>query len=77
MERANKEINKSAGKIVEFFTEFDMECSKLLRYYPRHERYCHAKDIRNTISRIFHLIFELEKKYFKKTSITELDIELE
>jgi len=58
------------------FEKFDTEMTKCLRQFPRFERYCLAKDIRNTSGKIFRCIISLNKRYFKKTTLTELDVEL-
>lgn len=55
-----------------------MEMIKLLNIYlnhfPKHEKYALANTIRNTAYRVYDLITECQKRYFKKTSLTELDI---
>lgn len=55
-----------------------MEMIKLLNIYlnhfPRFEKYALSNSIRNTAYGIYDLITECQKRYFKKTSLTELDI---
>lgn len=55
-----------------------IELAKLLNIYlnhfPRHEKYALCNRIRNTAYEIYDLISEGQKRYFKKTSLTELDI---
>lgn len=55
-----------------------MEMIKLLNVYlnhfPRHEKYALSNTIRNTAYNIYDLITECQKKYYKKTSLTELDV---
>jgi len=55
-----------------------MEMMKLLNIYlnhfPRHEKYALANNIRNTAYGIYDLITECQKRYYKKTSLTELDV---
>jgi len=55
-----------------------MEMVKLLNIYlnhfPKHEKYALANNIRNTAYRLYDLITECHKKYFKKTTASELDI---
>lgn len=55
-----------------------MELAKLLNIYlnhfPRHEKYALANRIRNTAYEIYDLISEGQKRYHKKTTLTELDI---
>lgn len=58
-----------------------MEMIKLLNIYlnhfPKHEKYALANNIRNTAYGVYDLITECQKRYFKKTSLTQLDIEHE
>jgi hypothetical protein len=55
-----------------------MEMMKLLNTYlnhfPRHEKYALSNNIRNTAYSIYDLITECQKRYHKKTSLTELDV---
>jgi len=55
-----------------------MEMMKLLNTYlnhfPRHEKYALCNNIRNTAYGIYDLITECQKRYYKKTSLTELDV---
>lgn len=55
-----------------------MEMIKLLNIYlnhfPRFEKYALTNNIRNTAYEIYDLITECQKRYYKKTSLTELDI---
>lgn len=48
----------------------------LTKNFPRKDRDL-ADDIRSCMNRMFHLVVEIEKKYFRKTTTQELDIELE
>lgn len=55
-----------------------MEFAKLLNVYlnhfPKHEKYALANRIRNTAYEVYDLISEGQKRYFKKTTLTSLDI---
>lgn len=55
-----------------------VELSKLLNVYlnhfPRHERYALSNRIRNTAYDVYELIMEAQKRYFKKTTLTNLDL---
>ena len=55
-----------------------MQMMKLLNIYlnhfPRHEKYALSNNIRNTAYGIYDLITECQKRYYKKTSLTELDV---
>lgn len=48
----------------------------LTKNFPRKDRDL-ADDIRSCMNRMFRLVVEIEKKYFRKTTTQELDIELE
>ena len=45
-----------------------------LNHFPRHEKYGLSQQIRNTMYEVYNLIVEGEKRYHKKTSLTELDV---
>jgi hypothetical protein len=45
-----------------------------LQYFPRYEKYAICNRIRNTMYEVFDLITETRKKYYKKTTITQMDI---
>lgn len=45
-----------------------------LNHFPRFEKYALCNTIRNTSYEMYDLITECQKRYFKKTSLTELDI---
>lgn len=55
-----------------------IEVAKLLNIYlghfPKHEKFALANRIRDNVYEIFDLITEGNKKYFKKTTLTNLDI---
>lgn len=55
-----------------------MEMIKLLNIYlnhfPKFEKYALVNNIRNTAYEVYDLITESQKRYFKKTSLTSLDI---
>lgn len=55
-----------------------MEMIKLLNIYlnhfPRFEKYALSSNIRNTAYGVYDLITECQKRYYKKTSLTDLDI---
>jgi four helix bundle protein len=55
-----------------------MEFIKLLNIYlnnfPRHEKYALCNSIRNTAYKVYDLIVEAQKRYYKKTTLTNLDI---
>lgn len=55
-----------------------METAKLLNVYlnhfPKAERYALGNRIRNTAYEVYDYITEGQKRYFKKTTLTNLDI---
>lgn len=60
-------------KMVAFLKQLNL----YLGHFPTHEKHalCHA--IRSDAYLIFDLMVEGQKRYFKKTSLTELDVSLE
>ena len=55
-----------------------MEVAKQLNVYllhfPKHEKYALVNTIKNDLYQVFRLIVEGQKRYHKKTSLTQLDI---
>jgi four helix bundle protein len=45
-----------------------------LNHFPRHEKYGLALRIRNTAYGLYDLIVEGQKRYYKKTTLTQMDI---
>ena len=45
-----------------------------LNHFPKHEKYGLSQQIRNVMYEVYNLIIEGEKRYHKKTSLTELDV---
>ncbi|MEG2001304.1 MAG: diversity-generating retroelement protein Avd [Evtepia sp.] len=51
--------------------------SPALAQFPKAEKYVLASKIRGSMYRMFELAVVIEKKYYKKTTVQELDIELD
>lgn len=56
------------------FTEFIKLLNIYLNHFPRHEKYALANLVRNTAYEIYDYITEGQKRYHKKTTLTNLDI---
>jgi hypothetical protein len=56
------------------FMEFATLMNVYLNHFPRHEKYALANRIRNTAYELYDYITEGQKRYFKKTQLTGLDI---
>lgn len=48
--------------------------NRYLNHFPRHEKYGLALRIRNTAYELYNLIVEAQKRYHKKTTLTQIDI---
>lgn len=48
-----------------------------LKNFPKSERYALAADIKKSMYELLRLLIEANKKYYKKTTIQQLDVELE
>ena len=48
-----------------------------LNHFPKDEKFALCLSIRNTAYEVFDLITESQKRYYKKTSLTNLDIKIE
>ncbi len=56
------------------FLEFMKLLNIYLNHFPKFEKYALANKIRNTAYDLYDLITEGEKKYYKKTTLTNLDV---
>ncbi len=62
------------AQLVRKFVEFAKLMNVYLNHFPRHERYALSNRIRNAAYEVYDLIVEGQKRYHKKTSLTQLDI---
>jgi len=56
------------------FIEFIKLLNIYLNHFPKHEKYALSNKIRNTAYEVYDYITESQKRYFKKTTLTNLDI---
>ncbi len=56
------------------FVEFAKTMNNYLNHFPKHEKYGLALQIRNAMYDVYGFIVEAQKRYQKKTSLTNLDI---
>ena len=56
------------------FIEFAKLLNIYLNHFPKHEKYALANQIRSTAYEVYDLISEGQKRYYKKTTLTNLDI---
>ena len=56
------------------FVEFAALMNVCLNHFPRHEKYALSQHIRVAAYDVYALIVEAQKRYHKKTTLTQLDI---
>jgi len=56
------------------FMEFAKLMNIYLNHFPKHEKYALANRIRNTAYEVYDYITEGQKRYIKKTTMTNLDV---
>ena len=56
------------------FIEFAKLLNIYLNHFPKHEKYALPNQIRSTAYEVYDLISEGQKRYYKKTTLTNLDI---
>ena len=57
--------------------EMDAYSHHALIQFPKYEKFVLCADIRNTIANIVRFTIRAGKRYFKKTTLQDLDIEIE
>lgn len=65
------------AKLDRKFTEFAKLMNIHLNHFPKHEKYGLAQEIRRAAYAVYGYIVEAQKRYHKKTTLTNLDIEHE
>lgn len=48
-----------------------------LRQFPKAERFLLCAEIKNCVDEVVHHVIRMKKKYYKKTTLQDIDIELE
>jgi len=70
-------VGKGEVSLNRKFVEMMSLLNVYLNHFPRFEKYALLNTIRNTAYGVYDLITECQKKYYKKTSLSSLDIEHE
>lgn len=70
-------VSKGEVTLNRKFVEMMKLLTIYLNHFPRYEKFALTNDIRNTAYRLYDLITECQKRYYKKSSLTALDIEHE
>ena len=56
------------------FIDFAKQMNLYLNHFPKHEKFGLSQQIRNAAYEVYGFIVESQKRYMKKTSMTNLDI---
>ena len=64
-------------RILQKTEDMILYANKALEQFPRSERYALAADIKRTMYSFYRLIITANKKYYKKTTLQDADVELE
>jgi len=70
-------VSLSKLKILAKLEELDSYSHRVLIQYPKYEKHVLAAEIRNTLAQLIKLTIRTGKKYYKKTTLQDLDIEVE
>lgn len=62
------------AKLDRKFVEFAKLMNTYLNHFPKHEKYGLALEIRRTAYGMYALIVEAQKRYHKKTTLSNLDV---
>lgn len=64
----------SAANLDQKYLEMLKLLNIYLNHFPKHEKYALCNHIRNTAYELYDLITEAQKRYHKKTTLTNMDI---
>ena len=57
--------------------EIQLYCHVLVMQFPKAEKYRLAAHVENTVAHAMHACIAMKKKYYKKTTLQELDVEVD
>ena len=77
VQEGKKQNGNDIFQIKEKIYEMIMYGNPKLKDFPKTERYVLAGDIRKTMYTMLEMAVRLEKKYYKKTTLQDLDIEVD
>lgn len=63
-----------SSQLIRKYVEVAKQLNVYLLHFPKHEKYALVNTIKNDLYQVFRLIIEGQKRYHKKTTLTELDI---
>lgn len=66
--------NHSESILNRKFMEFAKLLNVYVNHFPKYERYSLSNRLRNTAYEVYDLITESQKRYYKKSTLTNLDI---
>lgn len=64
-------------KILAKLEELDAYSHQVLIQFPKYEKHVLAAEIRSTLAQLIKLTVRTSKKYYKKTTLQDLDVEVE
>lgn len=64
-------------KLLTRLEELDQYSHGVLQQFPKHEKYVLAMQVRQTLSELIHQTIRCAKRFHKKTSLQDMDIEVE
>ena len=64
----------SEARLDRKFVEFAKLLNLYLNHFPKHEKYGLSQEIRRSAYDVYGLMVECQKRYHKKTTLTQLDI---
>lgn len=65
--------NSEAG-LNKKYVDLAKQVNLYLNHFPKHEKYALSQQIRNELYEMYGFIIESQKRYHKKTTLTNLDI---
>ena len=64
-------------KLLTKLEELDQYSHGVLQQFPKHEKYALATQVRQTLAELIHQTIRCAKRFHKKTSLQDMDIEVE
>lgn len=68
---------RSSLDLVNKCEEMMSQAYEFIRHFPKHQQHSLGADIRDTMTRLLHLVYRCARRFYKKTTLEDLIIEID
>ena len=68
---------RSSLDLVSKCEEMMSHAYEFIRHFPKHQQHSLGADIRDTMTRLLHLVYRCARRFYKKTTLEDLIVEID